>query len=489
MNELTTRQPRRPLLWPDALLDLQSELAQWEQPIYIVGGAVRDAWQQHAVADLDLITPSKAIPLARHIANQMDGDVFVMDAERDVARVLLNVSDPYITDGRMVIDVAQFRAKTLLDDLRDRDFTINAMAVDLQSDLVNSLIDPLGGEDDLERHVLRRCSPQAIANDPLRALRGVRQSAQLRMRIEPETIRDIRSADISTTSIERVRNELFKIFTLDRPVTALRVAGVLGILDIIIPEIPALKERPPLIPEYTNAWEQSLQAVDKMTDLLHTISHKRADASAARFEHGMVVMALDRYRNELLQHLHARGPEDRPHEALLYLGALLHLVGPDLAQARALELRLSNDEKKAIGGMVAGFPLVQEMPPQPSDLEIHRFWHPRGKAGIDACLLALAHYVSANGTLINEDAWLRLLETTEHLLRAYYKRRDEVITPPPLLNGDTLMDALGMSPGRHIGTLLDYIREGQVTGEIRTVEDALNAARQRLSQNGFGEGI
>ena len=485
MNEITARQPKRPLLWPDTVFDLQDLLSGWDQSIYIVGGSVRDAWQQQSVADLDLITPTDAIQLARHIANQMNGDVFVMDPERDVARVLVDVDDPYVNDGRLVIDVARFRDDTLIQDLHDRDFTINAMAVDLKGDLEHTLIDPLNGEDDLERHILRRCAPQSIASDPLRALRAIRQSAQLRLRIEPETIKDIRSADLSAVSVERIRNELFKIFTLERPVAALRVAGVLQTLDSIIPEIAALKIRPSLALEFPNAWEQALHAVDKMKELLHTVSHKRTDASAARFEQGMVVMALDRFRNQLNEHIAMRGPEERDHASLLLFGALLYLVGPDLAAARAQELRLSNEERGAIRTMVEGLPRVLEMSSHPSDLEMHRFWHPQGAAGIDACLLALAHFVSLDSTLANEDAWLQLLEKTEYLLRAYYERYDEVILPPPLLNGDSLMNELGLAPGRHIGTLLDLIREGQVTGEIRTIEEALTVARHRLSQNGF----
>src|SRR5690606_30534731 len=126
MGDLTPREPHRPLRWPDFVERLQDILAENAQPIYIVGGAVRDALLERQLTDLDLAVAKDAIPLARRIANALRGDFFVLDAERDVGRVLVDTPD-----GRFMIDVARFRGDDLLADLNDRDFTINAMAVDL----------------------------------------------------------------------------------------------------------------------------------------------------------------------------------------------------------------------------------------------------------------------------------------------------------------------------------------------------------------------
>src|SRR3954466_7891226 len=101
MMDMTPRQPHRPLIWPDILLDIQEYLADVPDEIYIVGGAVRDALLHRPLHDIDLATSSHAIQVARKIANHFQGDFFVLDGERDVGRVLLNRPE-----GRLVLDVA-----------------------------------------------------------------------------------------------------------------------------------------------------------------------------------------------------------------------------------------------------------------------------------------------------------------------------------------------------------------------------------------------
>ena len=84
MSEVVPREPRRALIWPDAVLDLQDLLADSPTPVYIVGGAVRDAYLHRPIKDIDLTVSEKAIPLARRIANHLNGDFFVLDDERAI---------------------------------------------------------------------------------------------------------------------------------------------------------------------------------------------------------------------------------------------------------------------------------------------------------------------------------------------------------------------------------------------------------------------
>src|SRR6185369_14482433 len=127
------------------------------------------------------------------------------------------------------------------DDLSDRDFTLNALAVDVKADL-SLLIDPLNGEEDIKKHLLRRCSEHALSDDPIRALRAVRQSSQLSIHIETDTLRDIKAAvnQFGDVSPERVRDEWFKLLSLPRPVAAVRIADSLGLVAKVIPEVAPL---------------------------------------------------------------------------------------------------------------------------------------------------------------------------------------------------------------------------------------------------------
>ncbi|MFW5771759.1 MAG: hypothetical protein ACOCZH_00445 [Phototrophicaceae bacterium] len=498
------RQPQRPLLWPDFIDELQA--AAEGTPAYIVGGAVRDAFFQRPVHDIDLTTPHDAIGLARRLANRLRGDFFIMDRERDVARVLLDqppqpFAAPDAQAQRLVIDVARFRGDDLLADLTDRDFTINALAVDLHSDLTH-IIDPLNGERDLIERVLRACTPQAIHDDPIRALRAVRQSVQFKARIEAATRDAIRDAgpQLARISPERVRDEFFNLLSGPSPVAALRVADSLGLLAPIVPELAALRDLPQPRPHTLDAWRHTLLTVEKLHSLLHVISPARTDTSAATFDMGMVVMTIDRFRKPLQQHIAQQWPNERPHHALLLLGALLQASGKpsvaqtidgqpqypgheaasaQLAEERAIALRLSNGEKQRLALMIANHSLLQA-DSQWTDLDLHRFWRRLGVAGVDACLLALAVHLGTVGIEINQDTWIALLERAVSLLDAWYNRYDTVVAPPPLVDGRVLKTELDLKSGPLIGELLDFIRESQVVGRIATTEEALAAARQLL---------
>ncbi|MCC6801700.1 MAG: HD domain-containing protein [Anaerolineae bacterium] len=488
------------LAWSDAVYDLQELLAERAQPVYIVGGAVRDALLRRPVKDIDIAVPEGGIALARRIANGMGGAFYVLDAERDVARALIDTPD-----GRLAVDVSGFRGGTLDADLFDRDFTINAMAVDLRD--VNVVIDPTGGAKDAIDKLIRRCNPDAIVHDPIRALRAVRQSVQFGFRIEPATQDDIRAnaPRLLDTSMERVRDELFKLLAVDKPVTALRVADRLDLLTRIIPELEPLHGLQQHRDHAYDGWNHTLAVVDSLHDILTVISPRRTDSTAAQFNLGMVAVALDRFREPLQVHFGGVGPDDRSHRALLLLAALLHdigkpmvasvqdenrqprfrrheSVGADAAAERCEALRLSRAEIDCVVTLVRYHMGSALWADDLTPLVIYRFWKLLGETGIDLIVLTLADYLGAVGSRLDQDRWLVLVERAQALLNAYYNERDRLIDPPPLVNGSQLMRALGLSPGPAVGDLLERIREGQVTGEIVSTDDALRFARQHVGR-------
>ncbi len=472
MSDVTPREPHRPLLWPDAVLDLQDFLADFPLPVYVVGGAVRDAYLHRPVKDIDLTVAERAIALARQIANHLKGDFFVLDTERDVGRALVNSAQ-----GRLVIDVTRFRGADLLADLTDRDFTLNALAVDMRNTTV--LIDPLGGQQDIEAKLLRRCSPRAIVSDPIRALRAVRQGVQLGLRIEAETLRDIRAnaERLTETSPERVRDEFFKLLSLPNSASALRVADTVGLLKIIIPEVERLHGLTLEAPHVFDGWRHTLAVIEYLAQLAAAIGYRRTDTTAASFGLGMVVIQLDRFRSKLNDHLHTDWPNERSHFALLTLAALLHETSAKTAAVRADALRLSNAEKERLITVISHITDPIHLT-EVSRRTLYRFWRALDAAGVDVCLLALADYLGTFGTELNQDAWLAIVDEVRVLLDAYFEKREEIVAPPPLLDGSQLMEALTLRPGKQVGELLELIREGQAAGEIHSVEEALSLARQ-----------
>lgn len=491
MNDLTPVQPARPLLWPEAVLDLQEHAQALQTPLYIVGGAVRDALLHRPIRDLDLATPDGAVRLGRRLADRLAGDVFVLDRERDVVRVLYTANDEGFT-----IDIARFRGPDLLADLRDRDFTINAMVVDLLAD-PGLLIDPLRGQDDIAAKLIRRCGPQSILTDPIRALRAVRQSVQFGMRIEAKTLEDVRrdGPRFVETSPERIRDELFAMLELERPAAALRVTETLGLLAPILPGLEALHEVSLPSPHVRDAWDGTLALIEKLAAVCTAIGPRRTDQTAAVFGLGMLVMQLDRYRARLQEHLGHAWPQGRSQRALLLFAALVHNFGllageadeQVLHRARytaelAEALRLSNGEKQRLVTAGQGAGHVLELADR-SPLAAHRFWYRLGEAGVDACLLAAAGHISLQGPYLDQDLWLRMVEHLVWLLGAYYEHYDSIVMPPQPVDGTMLMRELSIKSGPQVGWLLDEIREACVTGDVQTADDALEYARRLLQEN------
>lgn len=472
------------LAWPDFVYALRELLLKQRSAAFIVGGAVRDACLRRPIEDMDIAVDGDATALARRAADGLGGDIFVMDKGRDVARVL--------AAGGQVIDFARFRGAALTDDLRGRDFTINAMAADLRGD-VSVLIDPLQGERDLRQKVLRRCSAHAIQDDPIRGLRAIRQSAQFRLKIHPDTLSDIKQQadNLAQTSNERIRDEFFKLLALDRPARGLRVMAHLGLLKAVAPPADGLAGLEQPWPHRFDVWRHTLLVVERMSQILEAISHRRTDNTAAAFDLGMLVIQFDRYRPRLQRHIERVYGSGRSHQQLLILAALIHNLGKSqaaadhvphsvrLARALAKSLRLTTDEGRKLAAMIGGYRRIIEQR-EWSALDRHRFWRGLGENGLDVILLGMADFLGIYGAELVQKALLERVEAAAVLLDDWYVHYDARVNPKLLMSGDDMMTLLGIGPGPAVGRLLTALREAQAVGDVRSIGEARVFARRQF---------
>lgn len=496
----------RPLIWPPVVEAIQNTITHSQQAsdIYIVGGAVRDAYLHRPLRDIDLATPGDGRPVARHIADVFDGDFYSLDAGRGVGRALIAWEDEQIA-----VDVARFRGPDLTTDLQKRDFTLNALAVQLGGDL-QRVIDPLGGLSDIKAKRLRRCSPDSIQDDPVRALRAVRASITFGLMIDSPTRQDIRTAasQIVNSSPERVRDELFHILEGQRPSAAVQALDRLGLLDYVLPEVAALKNVKQGPPHQYDVWRHTLLTTERLHTLLNAFSERPDENASANLQIGLVVFSLNHLRRDIRQHLSQQWPNHRSHSALLTLAALLHDAGKPATRTsdndnrirflgheqegariiseRAAALRLSNEETTRLTMIVQHHMrphwLHANAPITPRGS--YRFWRDTGPAGVDICLLAMADYLGTYGMMLVQADWLAYLETQRTLLERFFQQLNHVITSPPLLTGQTLIQQFDLTPGPLIGRLLASVREAQAAGQISTKEEALNRVKRFLSKLG-----
>lgn len=477
-----------------------------DQEIYLVGGAVRDMLLNRASPDLDFAVPAQGISLARRVANALNADFMVLDAERDTGRVIVAE-----TDGtRTYLDVATYRGKDLEEDLRARDFTMNAIAFNLHT---QALHDPLNGASDLRAKLIRACSPTSLSDDPIRILRAVRQAAAFEFKIELETRAAMKQAAalLPGVSPERQRDELFKMLEGPKPDASLRALEMLGVLPHLLPELPALKGVSQSPPHVYDVWEHSLSVLAYLENILFALAPGyNADNTNDLFT-GLLTLRIGRFREHFARHFAQSLNADRSVRAALFFAALYHDVqkpatrsvdeslrirffdhdikGGEVAAERGRAFNLSNDEVERIRKIIQHHMRfhfftgrLEGDKQEPSRKAIYRFFRDTGKAGVDLVLLGLADLRGTRGPNLTSETWTAALDVARILLENYWEKPQETVAPPRLLDGNELMSELGVQPGRIVGQLLEAIREGQATGKVENREQALELAREQLKK-------
>jgi len=486
------------------LLQAVREALPAGQPIHLVGGALRDALLGLETHDLDFVVPAEGIRLARRVANTLQAAFFPLDEERDTGRVLLTDE----SGKRIILDFAAWRAASLDQDLLARDFTINALAFDLQTE---SLYDPLGGGMDVRQKRIRACGPDSLSADPVRVLRAVRLAAALGFHIEAETRQQMKqaAAGLRSVSPERVRDELFRILDGPQPATVLRALDMLGALTYILPELAALKGVEQPTPHVYDVWTHTLAALDHLEAILAALAPGYDAETTNDLYTGLLTLRLGRYRAQLAAHFDQPLNADRSVRALLGFATLYHDIakpqnktideqgdlhfwghdeqGAKMAAARAEALHFSNPEIQRLRLIIRHHmrphfhsKRMEAEGKAPSRRAIYRFFRDTGEAGVDVLLLALADARATRGHTLTQEGWRAMLDVCRIFLENYWEKPSETVSPPPLLNGHDLMAALDLPPGPQVGKLLEAIREAQAVGKVETREQAIAFAREKL---------
>ena len=472
--------------------------------VYLAGGAVRDALLGRRVHDLDFVVEREAIKTARSVANTLMADFYPLDTERDTGRIIVTNQD----GSRTVMDFASFRGPDLEADLRGRDFTLNAIALNLRA---TTLHDPLGGAMDLKEKRLRACSASAFTDDPLRILRGVRLAANFGFSILPETRKAMKAAAglLENTSPERIRDELFRILDGLQPAACLRALDLLGALDKLLPELSALKGVQQPAPHVHDVWEHTLAVLNHLEAVLRALAPDYNPETASDLLNGLMVLRIGRYRQQIGDILAAGLTADRSLRSLLFLAALYHDVakpltrktdeagqlrfwdhdqqGAEIAARRGRALAMSKDETTRLETVIRNHMRILfhanrlvQAGRQPSRRAVYRFFRAVGPAGVDVCLLTLADMRATYEQTLPQETWAAALEVVRLMLENWFEKPAESIAPPPLVNGDDLIGELKLQPGQIIGEMLEAIREAQAMGDVSTRQQALELARKRI---------
>jgi poly(A) polymerase len=469
---------------------------------WVVGGSVRDRVLGRTTQDLDVIIDGDPERAARAIAKAAPRAAWFMLSERFGAwRVAAR-------DSSWQVDLEPLRGASVEDDLRLRDFTVNAIAEPIDG---GAPIDPLGGLGDLEARRLRMAAPAAFANDPVRVLRLSRLAAELGLEPDADSI-DCAHASAGALrgcAAERVFAELRRTIAAPRALRGLELMGELGATAVVLPELEALRGVEQSRFHHADVYEHTLEALAQSIALQAECASpgmpSTYESPAAR-EAGGAGAVLAGNESEVAALLAAPLADELSRGDALRWGALLHDIGkPATRELRAADSRVTFIGHDACGAEMAAAALQRLRAsrrlqahvaalvrhhlrlgflvhaPQPlSRRTVFEYLRACEPVEVDVTLLSVADRLATRGERAQPAIEAHLALARGVLQDALRWSRDG--PPAPLVRGDELVLELRLAGGPIVGALLEEIAEAQFAGEVHTREDALEYARSRRAE-------
>lgn len=478
-------------------------LAQRHIEAYIVGGLVRDMVMGRNKADIDIAVAGDALAIGPEIAAYLKAHCVVLDSQNGVVRLLPEKEEEEPTE-KWQLDVATLQG-SLTEDLGRRDFTVDALAIDLAKlDLTSKgklhveVIDPFGGLGDIQKKLIRAVSPRVFQNDAIRLLRGVRLGADLGFSIEPQTEAMIEHDHelIKNVAGERVREELLKLLALNDSYKTIVYMDRLGLLTAIIPELAATRDTDQPKEHAWNVFHHSARSISALDFILSRGSWEFADKS--------VLSGIPRDKN-IEDYFEGQVSPLSTRRVLTKLAALLHDIakpqtrivnefgrvrfyghpqeGAPVAAAILERLRFSNREIKFVEAVVRyhlrPVQMTEDGAP-PTRRAVYRYFRDMDEAAYATLYFSLADHLATRGPELEKANWDWHIGVVSQLV-AEHDKAPETIEPPKLLDGHDLKRELGLAPGPRMGELLEELREAQAAGEVTTRQEALDYVKKLVA--------
>jgi len=441
--------------------ELGARFAEAGEQIALVGGPVRDAMLGRLQNDLDFTTSARPEVTERVLKGWADA---VWDIGRDFGTIGCR-------RGEWQIEITTYRSEkydaqsrkpevaygdTLVGDLGRRDFTVNAMAVSLPG---QTFEDPYGGIVDLAHQVLRTPGrpEDSFSDDPLRMMRAARFASQLGFTLAPE-VRAAMTAmaeRITIVSAERVRDELVKLICSPRPREGLLLLVETGLAGHVLPELPALALERDEHHRHKDVYEHTLTVLEQSIDLEDRLPDGGPDfvARFAALMHDVGKPRTRKFADDGTVTFHHHD-----------------VVGAKITKKRMQALKFSNDEINDVSTLV----------------ELHLRFHGYGDGQWTDS--AVRRYVRDAGPLLSRlhiltraDCTTRNQRKADRLRRTYdeleerierLSEQEELASIRPDLDGNQIMEILGIPAGREVGAAYKFLLEVRLDHGPMSYDDA-----------------
>ncbi len=450
--------------------------------VYLVGGMVRDYLIQNnfnyqkikdkEIPDFDLVVfgCSDLENKVRSIANENNSAFIILDSENQIYRIV-NVAEKWQAD------FCGPRGKNIDEDLKKRDFTINAIAYDLQQ---KKLIDPLSGQKDLEAKILKAISLENLKADALRVLRAFRLKAKFNLKLEIETCNMLIEAFklIDSIALERISAEIWGLLESENCFVTLKEFRDLGFFEKIFPEFLPQKEVPSNDFHHLPLWEHTFELINQYENFVKP---------------QLPTECLSFIQNNQVNYI--------SWEAIIKMSCLLHDIAKprtweiikgkhtfynhdNLGAEMALELGKRMHWPKAVTqnlSILVKYHLrpfhIAPIGSEPTEKAFRRFFRKLDDNFYPLIALAWADLLSTRGPAISEEmiknSELRLL----NLCANYKEFKKQEIKYDPLLAGEDLKKAIELSklpPSKLIKDILKELQDLQMDNEVQTSQQAFD---------------
>ena len=449
-------------------------------PVYLVGGSVRDAILGRPSKDYDVAVPRNAKAFAKEVAKRMGARVIEIGKnDRTVHRVVL---------GKEILDFSPMEGDGIEKDLKRRDFTINAMAYDLQS---NSLIDPVGALDDIRSRTIRLTSEKAVLEDPMRMVRAFRFAAVLGFAIAPETLAAItrHRGLIARSAKERISAEVISMMEAERSFPSLREMDRTGLLAQIIPELESCRGCLQNEIHGRDVFEHAMGTYEEIESIL---SPPPANDLWPGFSAPIQAYLEKGNRRGLLKWaalLHDVGkPETRSVDPTGKVRFLRHeQVGAAMVRDICSRLRMSGQNRSYIT-----FVVQKHLLP----LFLFHAFERKSLTSKGMVRFVTKYQDDIIGLLIHsladerakarasDESICKLVHFSHKIISTYFRHLKPKMAEPKLINGHDLMRHFNLKPSKGLGRLLQRVEEARLKGEVKTKEEAMELVGTWLKLEG-----
>ena len=451
--------------------------------VYLVGGFLRDflTGRKKPSLDLDFAVDLDAIGFARSLAKKCRAGFVVLDKERGCCRLVWKEKS-----GRVLtFDFVDFRGQNLEEDLRRRDFTINTLALRLPLE-EKKILDYCGGLKDLKAGIIRRVAKDSFDDDPLRILRAYSLAAIFGFKIEPATARLARQKreQLKTVAGERLRDEMFKIFSSEDSFSVIRKLDKDKVLEYVIPQIRVMHNVKQGGYHHLDVWGHSLETLRKLEDQMRRMERDR-DVRIYLEE----PLSSNRTRRQLMKLAALLHDIGKPQAHEIKAGKTMfhghERIGRVISDTVSERLKLSTRERYALDTII----FWHLRPGYLADNEtltpraIHRFFRDTKDEAVSVLLISIADQRATRGPLATVESRRRHERVSFSLIGEYFRMLKEKPFVR-LIDGNDLICKLKLKPGPVFSVVLNAVEDAQVEGKIKTRPQALALAAKVSRQKG-----